>query len=171
MRFKKGFTLLELLVVIVIIGIASTIIVLKSGPLFLSHRTTLTTAKEITALLELAKRQAIFTMSTIGVRFSATDYSFYQFDDIHLSGWKPLEKIDDFWQPRPIANNLIINLQSQANSDIAKLTKDGFAPQIIITPNGDVTPFKLTLHTAGKNDDIIITNNGNGRISYHVEGK
>lgn len=166
---KKGFTLLELLVVIVIIGIASTLIVIKSGPLFLSHRSTLTTAKEITALLELAKRQAIFTMSTLGVRFSATNYTFYKFDEIHLSGWQPLEKYDDFWRPQPIADKVIINLQSQANSDLAWLNKGAFAPQIIITPNGDITPFKLTLHTAGKNDDIIITNDDSGRISYHVE--
>lgn len=171
MEFKKGFTLLELLVVIVIIGIASTIIVLKSGPLFLSHRTTLTTAKEITALLELAKRQAIFTMSTLGVRFSAKNYTFYQYDDIHLTGWKPLEKIDDFWQPRPIANNLVVNLQSQTISDLPNLGKGGFSPQIIITPNGDISPFKLTIHTAGKNDDIVITNDGSGRVSYHVENK
>ena len=74
--FNAGFSLLELLVVIVIIGIAVSFATLTFGDnqaKRMSHK-----SQQLAALIELAKEQAIFNSQELGLLFTKNSYTFYK---------------------------------------------------------------------------------------------
>ena len=152
MRRRLGFTLIELLIVMVIISIASTSIVVKSGHYYLMNKSADTVARELTALMQLARQQAVFSSSTLGLQLEGNRYHFLKLTNNH---WEDLSKTDLFWREQVIPDNVMFNLQvEQPNAQ----QQNGIAPPIIFYSSGEVTPFHL----------IIERKDGNSR--YTIEG-
>lgn len=128
----KGYTLLELLIVVFIIGLVSSSVIIKvyDRP----------TVKEIDAFAELLKlrlkvvrQQAMSQSAVLGMIVKKNNYTFYQYM-VKTHRWYPLEKIDSFWQTYPIPEGIQVSWQ------------DRF---IVILPSGDMTPFEMVIQ--GKN--------------------
>ena len=73
-----AFTLIEIMIVIFIIGIAATFAVLNLGNI-IHARHIEEVSKELTLLLPAAETQAIFQPAVIGVRITRDNYQFLQF--------------------------------------------------------------------------------------------
>ena len=99
MKFKNhrntGFSLLEVLVVIVIIGIAVSFATLAFGDNQaerMSHK-----SKQLAALIDLAKEQAMFNSEELGLLFTKDSYTFYKMevttnkDKEGKTVWLPIE--------------------------------------------------------------------------------
>jgi len=166
LKRQNGFTLIELLVVILIIGLASSIIVLKTGSFYLSNKRSEVFARELTSLIDLARNQAIFSTNTIGLRVGGNEYRFLWLDDSKEgSVWKPLGDKDVFWRSRTFPENMIVdvNVQSTGQNNIFK--DNDTAPQIIIMPSGEVTPFTISIHKLGSSQIFTITGKYSGKIA------
>jgi len=165
MKNRNGFTLIELLVVIIIIGIASTIVAVKTSYYFSSHKSGEKLAKDIAAHMELAKIQAIFSMTMLGVRLEGDRYTIVQLIDVdNKLQWQPLEQTDPFWVSQILPKNTIIQLKN--NETIAKeMQAIPHAPQILLYPSGEITSFTLLLRTVGSKDSIEIQSNSAGQIN------
>lgn len=160
-----GFTLIELLVVILIIGLVSGIIVLKTGSFYLSGKRSEVFARELTAMLGLARSQAIFSLDTIGLRMSGNEYRFLWLDNTPQgSSWKPLGDKDVFWRARPIPGDTIVTVSVQ-RSKPGSFLQDNTAPQIVIMPSGELTPFTISIHKTGSGQIFRITGKYGGKIS------
>ena len=161
---KNGFTLIEILVVILIIGIASSIIVISVGNFYLDNKRIDAFAKEMTALISLARNQAIFGFETLGIRFSGNEYTFYRLQETNSLSWQPLNKKDVFWYPRKIPENLIVTVKRDETNQNT-LTEGDITPDIMIYPSGELSPFTISIHTLGRAQDYIIKGSYSGKIS------
>lgn len=164
----KGFTLLELLVVVIIIGIASSIILLKSSSFFYSNRRAEFLAKEFATLIDLARKQAVFSMSVLALQINPNDYVFLRLDDSDGLSWKPLGANDPFWATRKIPDNIIINVSSDSALQKAYFSSNNLNPQIIILPSGEITPFKIAIHKLNNATTYVVSASYAGGIKIDV---
>lgn len=150
---NRGFTLIEIMIVMVIIGITVGFALLSYGDFGASKRI-LFAADQLVNTVKLAQQQAILTSTTYGLCIDHTSYQILRFND--SSKWqaasnKGLYKIN-YWP-----TNTVINLKTY-NKPIAG------APAIVINPSGDMTPFSLSLGS-GKEIISVIKATHNGNLS------
>lgn len=159
---QRGFTLLELLAVIVIIGIIVTFASLSIGNRALDDRLE-AEARRLEQLLRLAEDEADLKGIAIGLVFSKDGYRFLASDasanwaDYAQSGVlrsRPL--LQPFFTELRIEGRLIPPVATGAGSPAAPAGKTGtdgedddeatrLKPQVLLLPGGQMTPFTLDL--------------------------
>lgn len=160
----RGFTLLELLVVMVLIAIL-TAAALSTINFIARDADAETEARRVTALATLAAEEALLTGREYGMRLDDEEIVFLLFDE--LSGqWQPLAE-DDTFHPRPVPETLDFNLVLEGQSivlgnespgnespdDNAQDDEDApQPPQVIFLSSGEITPFTLTISSQDGDD-------------------
>ena len=146
---NAGFSLLELLVVIFIIGISVKLVTLAFGDNQAERMSQ--KSQQLATLIELAKEQAIFNSVEMGVLFKKDSYSFYTLktdigkDKKEELIWKQVEG-DRFLAERSLPEGLEYELYlegTKVNFTASKL-KD-ITPHVFILSDGSVSPFELRL--------------------------
>ena len=102
-RYRGGFSLIELLVVVVIIGVFAGAAVLSIGVVG-SDRELEREAFRLRTLLELLYEEAVMQNRDYGVLFSESGYRFYIFDNERLLWFDPVD--DRFLAARQFAQRL-----------------------------------------------------------------
>lgn len=158
----QAFTLLELLIVLVIIGI-----VIAAASLMLSDgRRDQANLKSAVNLFRersvLAQQQAILSTSTLGIAVSASGYQFLRYVEI-LPGqqwqWQLLQQNKVLaYHSWPHQSQLVLQLANQPGT----LLGDNMPtqPQIIFYPSGQITAFVISA-----NDKYQIIGKTNGGIT------
>lgn len=134
MQNNRGFSLIEILVVLTIIGISFGFALLAFGDFGADKRIAMA-AERFTHTLNLARHQAILDSSTLGIKFNGHEYQIVQF--IPPNQWRSISERGVFAK-HSFPKNSQLGFDS-AYKKVAKL------PEIIIHPSGDQTPFKLQL--------------------------
>ncbi|OOZ39169.1 type II secretion system protein GspH [Solemya pervernicosa gill symbiont] len=154
---KNGFTLLELMVVLVIIGILLSFASLSlnsSGDDRVKRE-----AQRITALLELASEEAVLGSRELGVEISAEGYRFLQLD---LENWVALE--DDTLRPRTLPEDIEATLYLDG-LEVALEAGDDPQPQLLLLSDGEIAPFELKLQLFDSEQHYLISANAIGQLS------
>lgn len=141
-RAAAGFTLLEVLVVIVIVGILVSLAVLTlggRGEARLSEET-----ERLGALLELAREEAVFQARELGLSFWRGGYAFFVMTA--GGGWTLLEG-DGLLRPRRLPEDIRLSLYVEDLEVSLSLVEKHDAPQVFLFSSGEVTPFTLVLRT------------------------
>ncbi|CAK0769403.1 general secretion pathway protein H [Gammaproteobacteria bacterium] len=153
-----GFTLLEVLVVMVIIGIIATMAVISVGS---REPSTFQEARRLTELLRLAAEEAILRGQEWGLRFTESGYEFMVLEG---ATWQTAS--DDILRPRQFPPELEprlsiegeeLSVESPADenskSDDAQHhrfdkedKKKAITPQVLILSSGEVSSFQLSLY-------------------------
>lgn len=130
MQTDRGFTLIEILVVVLIVGITLGFALLAFGDFGGSRRITVG-AERFANYMRLVQQQAILESSTLGIRLTHEGYQVFRFQ--MPSSWEVLSK------------KKIFHLQHFSSNTIISLEKKGKKsnPDIIINSSGDMTPFQL----------------------------
>jgi len=137
---QRGFTLLELMVVLVIVSIILTFVTLSAGGD--SHAEQMEReAQRLAALLELASEEAVMRSEQLAVRFSETEYEFMVLDG---NEWSPLADEPAFRQ-RELPDGIELHLELQDNPPPTLVTEKSDLPQVFLLSSGEMTPFVLTL--------------------------
>ncbi len=137
--FENGFTLLELLMVILIIGISISIANLSFNQN--TSRLVQDEVERLHGLIQLASEEAILQGRELALEF---DRDRYQFLELGKEGWQPVAE-DPMLRERdlPEAVELALTLEgAEANFEDKKKL-----PRIFILSSGELTPFKMTLKT------------------------
>lgn len=149
----RGFTLVELLIVMVLIGVMGGMAVLTMGQSGHGRRAALE-AGRLAELLELAEQEAWVAGEIVGLELSSVGYRFLQWRD---DGWQVHG--DALFQPRELSP---LSLGLMFDGEIAVLPpRLAFSPQpqIVLTPEGDSGEFQIAV---GDNAERFSLNNSAG---------
>jgi general secretion pathway protein H len=147
---ERGFSLLELLVVVAIIGIFA-------GTLMLSMRITGAfrdlerQALRLEGLLGLLREEALMQNRDYGIVFSETGYRFYVYDYVQFA-WvpPPNERIFvDYTLPRSLELELAlegrdVELAHEFNLDAEEDANP--EPQVLVLSSGEISPFDVSFY-------------------------
>jgi general secretion pathway protein H len=167
LRRASGFTLLEVLVVIVIIGIIATMAVVSIRVLGGDHEMD-QEARRLRAVLSQAREDAMLEGRDVGFRVDTTGYDFLRYDT-RTEQWQVV--VDDpLLRERTLPDGLEASLYMESREVRlpARSTDDEQAPatpQVVVLASGDLVPFEVRLARAGTDE----TRRIEGRIEGDIE--
>lgn len=151
MSNKRGFTLIEILVVLVIIGITLGFVLLALGD-FGAKRRIILASEQFVNYVKLIQQQAILETNTLGVVVVHNTYQAMYFDS--SSHWRFFPKSGIF-RKREFPSPTELQFQPKIVS--------GNGPQIVINESGDMNAFNLRVNV--NNEPVaVIVGHHNGAI-------
>jgi general secretion pathway protein H len=179
----RGFTLIEILAVLIIIGVVSALAVISVRSLGRSSDPAGQTATRLAGLIELASENARLENIQYGLIIKPQHYEFTRFIN---HAWIPVSN-DPVFRKRDLPAGLSLSITVQnpiripqpatvntATPATAAGTvgtaqnrdKDHLQPQIAILSTGEMTPFTLRL-TNSDHSVYVLRGDGNGQV--HIE--
>lgn len=148
---SRGFTLLELMVVIVIIGLVAAVAMTNLGgstePKALEQQT-----RELYLLLQQAADSAVLDNREIGLKFEDQRYGFLVYDD--REGTWSAEKTR-LYRPRTLPDFIDVTLLDDKRRPKLKQADDAAeAPDIVFFSSDEQTPFELHLQIHGQDEPL-----------------
>jgi general secretion pathway protein H len=143
---QRGFTLIEVLVVALIIGVVLAFVSLSINPTGPADRLD-TEAERLNALLQTAADDAILYGREIGLDITQGGYRFLRLGD---DGWQPLNVPDTPLRARELGDGLVIVLIDRGD-DTPRLVQadedadeeDVVRPEAVLLSSGEFVPFEL----------------------------
>lgn len=140
-RLSAGFSLLELLTVLLIIGVLAATVVLTytSGT---ESRTVQTHAERFMLTVELARQRSTLSNEIWGIKIRASSYEFLRL--LGDGNWYVVEQSpfhnrsigDDYW-----LRGRSLGTSENQNQPVS----EGLQPDFLIYPSGEMSPFEVTL--------------------------
>jgi general secretion pathway protein H len=164
--FQRGFTLIEILIVMLIISIVAGIAVLSIGRS--SYQTMNRFQSELVELLQFAQEEAILKSTVIMLAIEQDRLQFYRYQTDHETDenkWIPSD--DKILNSKPIPKEIVIQVKTLSNqSDNEKEDEDEKEhTQIVFSSNGSVTPFQLYIGKQGEKPRYFITMSQDGDLT------
>lgn len=172
-----GFTLVEILVVIVVIGVLVSIFALSTGGF--TEDPGSEDMRRLQMLIDLAREEAGIQSREIGLTFYQHGYEFSlretltDEDGLRYQEWIPLDD-DRIFRPRDLGEELTVELNLDGEDITLFYERDGeaeYQPQIFLLSSGDVEPpFTARLRPAFANDGLLLEAETDGTLKVTVEG-
>lgn len=198
---NQGFSLLEVLVVVFIVGVLATMFTLSIGVTG-GDRQLDTEVDRLIAVVDLAREEAVVQGRELGLHFYTNSYEFAayfeDFIDYHdeenpdLSEWALLDKAT-LLGPRELPEGLLFELRidgrevvlKNAGEDDTALSVQSeeseeseesapvkrYEPQVMIYSSGDMNPFTIELRRAFANTGTIIEFDIDGSVEIEAEDR
>lgn len=176
-RYGAGFTLVEILVVLVIVGIVVAMALLSLGTLG-DNRNLETEARRLSTLLQMANDDATIQGRDFGLEVMQSRYRFVEFDPF-LNQWFQVTD-DDFMRERSLEEGsefeLIIEERRILLQEAARETEDededegnrdltdDYLPHILILSSGDTSPFELRIIRQADRSEVTLTMTAAGEL-------
>ncbi len=167
-----GFTLIEILIVMIIVGVMASMAVLAIGgdP----HQQLKKEAQRIRLVLQLAADEALLQGQEYGLKLARESYQIVQFDN-EKEEWAEA-KLEAFAAYK-LPNDITLSLQSEGSSvDLTILNKieqqqdqkpsdeSTLKPALLLLSSGEMTPFTLQLQSADAEYKMQLSGDGLGDI-------
>lgn len=125
-KLNRGFTLIEILVVVLIIGITISFACLSFGD-FGAGRRAVVNAEQFSSYLKFLQHQAILENNALGVSINKEGYTTYRFNQ---QTWQIISKQSIFHE-RYFPSSIVVNIRTSHRNK----------PEIIINAEGDISEF------------------------------
>jgi general secretion pathway protein H len=147
----SGFTLLEVLVVVVIIGIIASMAVVSTRVLGGDHEMD-QEARRLGAVIGQAREDAMLLGRDVVLRLDGVGYDFLRLDG-RTRRWLPVSD-DPLLRERALPDGvtaalLLEDRQVQLRPRRAPSERDPPQPQVVIQASGDLVPFEIVLRRDG----------------------
>jgi general secretion pathway protein H len=162
-RAARGFTLIEIMVVVLIIGVLSAGMFL-SVSLTGRDRELEKETDRLLALINYAREQAELQTREYGIIFQDDNYEFVSYD-VHRQVWRNVFE-DDVLELRRLPYGLNVKLKVETRPVVLKKPADAKdkTPQVMIFSSGDLTQFEVTLEREGGIRSITIAEDDKGNV-------
>jgi general secretion pathway protein H len=154
----RGFTLLEVMVVLVLIGIIFSFAVLsvsRNDQDEVMKRET----RRLATLIDMANNEAVIRGQELAIHFTEDAYAFLV---LQIEGWQELPD-DPLLKPHKLPAGFSVRIEVEGDPPgLGKKDKedkkadDTLTPQVYILSSGEMTPFSATLQAE------------NSRVRYHL---
>jgi general secretion pathway protein H len=181
---SSGFSLLEMLVVVFIIGILVTMATLSIGTTG-GDRELDQEVERLQALIGLAGEEALMQGRELGLRFYPDRYEFstesWETTEVEeitttVAKWRLLQG-DEMLKTRNFATDIVIELmiddrnvilknkpekKNQQKNGESEDEDDDYEPQIFIYSSGDISPFSIRMRRRFNDEGLTLTVEGDG---------
>lgn len=192
MRQFKGFTLLEVMLVLLLMGMISVGVVMTLPTSGSAAQSNEWHAQRFRTLLQLTQDQALILNTEFGIQFNETGYTFANYD-FETKKWVPLINTsvngnvelpsdilteyhlgDNVWGELEEAQQAEDNNPFISQSDLVNIEGDEAAivvnPNVFVMSSGEVTPFSYQFSTQGDDEHKVTVNvSMNGKIELVSE--
>jgi len=163
---SSGFTLLEVLVVVVIIGIITTMAVVSTRVLGGDHEMD-QEARRLVAVLAQARDDAMLEGRDVGMRLDARGYDFLRYDG-RVEQWD-LVSDDPLLRERTLPDGLEASLLLESRPvrlplRVVPTERDRPQPQVVVMASGDIVPFEVLLERAGTREIRAVVGGADGKF-------
>jgi general secretion pathway protein H len=163
----SGFTLLEVLVVVVIIGIIASMAIVSTRVLGGDHEMD-QEARRLSAVLAQAREEAMLQGRDVGLRVDGRGYDFLLYDNRNEI-WR-LAEGDPLLRERLLPEGLEARLWLESRevklpSRVAPSDQFPANPQVVVFASGDTVPFEVRIERAGTRELRAVI----GRVDGTVE--
>lgn len=169
MKIKNnGYTLIEILIVILIISIVTSVALLNINNN--KNRRIESFANEFLQMMTLAEENAMLQPQILGVTLSDHAIRFLAYESAAIekkNKWQPWQNdsLSPLNVPDDIELRLVTLTSSVSATKIDANDDDQTIPQIMLSTNGDVTPFTLYVGKKGEKPRYAISADADGNIS------
>ncbi|EFC0650643.1 type II secretion system protein GspH [Escherichia coli] len=139
MNQQRGFTLLEMMLVLALVAITASVVLFTYGREDTASTRARETAAQFTAALELAVDRATLHGQPVGIHFSD-------------SGWRLMAptRNSSSWLWSPLKEDADDDSENHWSDEIAIHTQpfksdDSSQPQVVILADGQITPFSILI--------------------------
>lgn len=172
-RRASGFTLLEVLVVIVIIGVITSMAVISVKVLGGDHEME-QEAERLQALLTQVREEATLQSRDLGLRVDETSFEFLEYDS-RMERWRAVVG-DPLLRERTLPQGLRLALRLEDRATKLEprqpeTDRNPIFPQVILQASGDLTPFDLVFSRDGTKEQRRLSGTPEGRIEVHDDAR
>ena len=159
----RGFTLIEILVVVVIIGVIAAGVVL-SVSLTGRDNELEKEGNRLLTLVNYAREQGELQTRDYGLLVQPDGYEFVAYD-VRRGGWRSVFE-DDALRERKLPDGLDLKLVVEGRPVVLRRPSDAKdkTPQVVIFANGDLTSFEITVEREGGVRSITVVQDDKGQV-------
>lgn len=178
MRHTRGFTLIEILVVIVIVGTVLSIVVMSTG-LVPEDEEILTERTRLTALMETVQDEAMMQGREFGLEIMTSAYRFVEFDPMTRQ-WMDVPG-DELYRLRELPEGIEFELYiddkrvkliddpqeiSDDDDDTRAPAANTYVPHLYIFASGEATAFEIRLLRPLTRTELVMRGDILGEIEF-----
>ncbi|MGI9235333.1 MAG: type II secretion system minor pseudopilin GspH [Woeseiaceae bacterium] len=175
-RKQLGFTLIEILVVVIIVATVSGIALMSIG-LIGDDRELNTERKRLATLLEMAQDEATLQGREFGLELMNSTYRFVEFDPLSLT-WNEILG-DDLFRLRQLPEGMEFELYVEEKRVVLKedpqqfedpeedsmsLSVEEYAPHIYVFSSGELTAYEIRLRRPEHDQQLVMRGDILGEI-------
>jgi len=155
---KSGFTLIEILVVLVILGITASVALLAFGDFGESRRVE-AEAQRFVQKVRLIRHQAILEATTYGMKITPTSYQIFRFSPPNT--WTPATST--LLKPYQFPPKILLYLNIQSTNK--KTSKKNW---VVFQASGEITPFSINFGLKQQPNIAHVVAEDNGTTFFKV---